>query len=750
MAFSFFQRTNLVELGRQCKLTQYTPTLVLENLAPGVDNVRHDVYLSARFCEVARAHIFRMLARHANVEAIVQEPQVVQPPPRPSSILGLQHMLAKTPAVKPPGPLDFRLLLAELHVAALNRAKAEGNLSIDLLGRLAVIKLLRHELNLQFAAIVERCRAKLQTMEGPRQINPGKAVEMRERIARLQVNKRNLLRTAGQELFQTLREVEKEKLARMRRSLFGHQPDASYDLLLNRLLFSEDGRDDYLMAEHYVMLGNYDRDPDRTARVLVIASQFLESMDALALAGEYATYDAILSVPDNAQELVAGGSPDESTPKGKAQKAILEAWMETLEREGVMDYVIASYEVVALLAQYWPQVHAQQLKNALISKGEYNRVIMLLEEHGKLSSDALNQAQRRVAQCKGPERGKAAGRFLRDVMRYRRDLRRWEALNAAVDKVNLIGSDKLRELSAINNTLYEFLLPEEQKPAEDKVVNHVILKADVRDSTTLTRTLMERGLNPASYFSLNFYDPVNKLLKTFDATKVFIEGDAVILALFEREAETGFGVSRACVLAREMIQIVGAYNEQSQKSGLPLLELGIGICFQDAAPLYLMDGAARIMISSALNESDRLSSCSKGSRRYLQNRESLFNVFAFQTVDEQDTGGNLDEFLLRYNVGGININGAAFQKLRQEISLQRHELQMPMLWGNETVTLYSGLVPLSSGTFQPLVVREGTVPHIDASGFVFKRWTERRYYEVCTQSQVYELLEKESRAATAD
>jgi len=32
----------------------------------------------------------------------------------------------------------------------------------------------------------------------------------------------------------------------------------------------------------------------------------------------------------------------------------------------------------------------------------------------------------------------------------------------------------------------------------------VVLKADIRESTTLTRTLLEKGLNPASYFSLNF------------------------------------------------------------------------------------------------------------------------------------------------------------------------------------------------------------------------------------------------------
>ena len=149
-----------------------------------------------------------------------------------------------------------------------------------------------------------------------------------------------------------------------------------------------------------------------------------------------------------------------------------------------------------------------------------------------------------------------AARFLRDFMRYHRDLRRLEALNSAMDSGNLIGNSKMRELSAMNSTLYEFLLPEEQKPSEDKVLRHVILKADIRDSSRLTRSLLEKGMNPASYFSLNFYGPVNKLLAKYGARKVFVEGDAIIVALLEREGDPPMAVSRACVLAREIIEIV--------------------------------------------------------------------------------------------------------------------------------------------------------------------------------------------------
>jgi hypothetical protein len=94
--------------------------------------------------------------------------------------------------------------------------------------------------------------------------------------------------------------------------------------------------------------------------------------------------------------------------------------------------------------------------------------------------------------------------------------------------------------------------------------------------------------------------------------------------------------------------------------------------------MYLMDGSHRIMISKALNESDRLSGCSKGARKYLAagQAKNLFNVYNFQTVEDADTGGIPDEFLVRYNIGGIHINALAFQKLQKEIALKEHLIEL--------------------------------------------------------------------------
>jgi class 3 adenylate cyclase len=733
-------RIPIFRLGRSAEeplppqLGSYTPKLTLEGLQLGVDNLRHDVHLSPRFVEQARLQIARLIMRHGDMEGLMAAENTER--------LGGSHFIGSTPVSKAnpakAGGSELKPLLADLHVSVLNRAKAAENLSLDVLARAAIIKFLRIELNSQFAQVLERGRMMLKSYEGVRQ---QKALEYRERVASFQVAKKIILRKTGQELFRILREIEKETLARMRRSLFGNHSEVEYTLFLNPLVFTEDGCDTYLNAEHYVMLGNFDRDPDRFSNVRRIAREFLLSLNLGSTAEDDAVIDGWLNVPENAHELVGAGQPDETTHEGRSQKKRLQSWVELLEHEKLMDHVIASYEVVPLLAEYSPRINAQQLKNGLISREERDRVEKLIEEHSKLSAQSLVAATVRVAACRGNERAKMAARFLRDFLRYHRDLRRLEALNSTMDSGNLIGNWKIRELSAMNGTLYEFLLPEEQKPSEDKVLRHVILKADIRDSSRLTRSLLEQGMNPASYFSLNFYDPVNKLLAKYGARKVFVEGDAIIVALLEHEGEAPLAVSRACVLAREIIDIVRGYNHLLERAGLPGLELGTGISFQDAAPMYLMDGDQQIMISDALNESDRLSSCNKRVRKAIAGVEGPFNVYAFQTVKDADAGESPEDFILKYNLNGIRLSEAAFQRLQQEISLEPCQLDLPKLWGSEDFQLQSGLVPVGNEIFKKILVRSSRTPQIDLHKFSLEQWTERRYYEVCSNPAIYAMLE---------
>ena len=759
-------RFPIFRLGKELALPHLiaaAPSIALEGLVVGVDNLRHDVVLSPRFVETARAQVMRLIIRHGELEGLL----AAEAPPRTLGPAWMRNAATAASTRTPTEKSDWKPLLAELHLAALNRAKKEEKISLDLLARLAVTKFLRTEMNQQFAQVLERCRVLLKSYEGIRQ---GKGVEYRERVAAFQVRKKIILRKTGQDLFETLREIEKETLARTRRSFFGEARAAesrtveeksadsgnaalsSYGLFVNRLTFSEDGRDDYICAEHYVMLGNWDRDPDRYPRLQDVVWKFMRSLYGEETTRE--TIDAWLCAPDNVRVLVGTGTPDDSTAEGAAQQERLAKWVRLLEDEQVMEWVIAAYYTVPLLGEYAPRINPQQLKNALISRPECDRVERMIQEHGKLSPNSLYAAVGKVAGCRGAERAKVAARFLSDFSNYHRDLRRLETLNAAFDSVNLVSTEKLRELSRMNGTLYEFLLPEEQQqqPEVDRVLRHVVLKADVRDSTRLTRTLMEKGLNPASYFSLNFYDPVNKLLGKYGAQKVFLEGDAIILAILERAGEAELAVSRACVLAREIIEIVRGYNELMQRSGMPELELGVGITVQESAPLYLMDGERQIMISEALNESDRLSSCNKRARKVMESQAGPFHVYAFQSGDGEPAKGeaaNPEDSILSYNLGGIRMNEAAFRKLEQEISLVPLAVKLPasLSMDKGEYRLSSATVPVDRDIFRKIVVRQSRMPRVNPEDFSILGWTDRNYYEVCTDPAIYAALEKKKGAA---
>jgi len=577
-------------------------------------------------------------------------------------------------------------------------------------------------------------------------------MQTQELVSSLQVRKKIVLRRAGQEMFRLLLEIEKETLARTRRSLLGELPAGCYRLFLNPLVLTEDGRDDYLWAEHYYMFGNFEKDPDRFPSLRQFALNFLRELGyGEAVDDEH--LEQALNVPENAVTLVGAGNGEDLTQEDRNRKDRLDVWTRLLQREGVLSHVVASYEAVPLLAEYAPRVNPQQIKNALIFREEAARVEKIIAE-SRLHSDRLFAAIGRVASCRGSERSRFAARLLHDLFCYHRDLRGLDALTTGFDSINLVSDDKVRKLSTLNGMLYEFLPPEDQKPAEDRVVHHVILKADVRDSSRLTRSLMEKGMNAASYFSLNFYDPVNKLLAKYGATKVFLEGDAIIVALLEREGETMLSVGRACVLAWEIVSLLREYNELLERSGLPQMEVGLGIAYQDSPPLYLMDGEHRIMISDAINESDRLSSCNKRVRKKLAPDAGVFQVYSVQ----MGGGGNNDDgaevMRLNYNVGGICLSEAAFRKLQQEISLSPSvadpsESGFNGPWIDDEREFFVGTVPIANGVFRKIAIRKNRIAQVDARDLAILRWTGRYYYEVCANPAVYAALQGEKSASAA-
>jgi hypothetical protein len=154
------------------------------------------------------------------------------------------------------------------------------------------------------------------------------------------------------------------------------------------------------------------------------------------------------------------------------------------------------------------------------------------------------------------------------------------------------------------------------------------------------------------------------------------------------------------------------------------------------------------MISKALNLSDRLSGCAKLAKRMLSKQKSHFSTFQFLNAMEGASAEELDEFLVRYNMNGIELNEEGFQKLSEEISLDSIETKLDMPWGKQNVTLYYGEVPLGESV-ELLVLRKAFARELLPDGKVGGP-TTHPYYEVCTAPALYDLVAALIRTQQAD
>jgi hypothetical protein len=802
-----------VSEAARIELKSYNATIPLGTLAIGVDNIHHDVFLSPKFVQAARDYLFDLIRQCTTA----------------TYISGIELRTTKG--------LDngaFRKLLCDLLQSALTNAKYHKNIEIDLVFRAALLKFLTQELGNQFANLIlegkEWVRQRGEHFERSQQAHVIKA-----RLSELQSARRAVLRKVGQQVAQILADVEDNVIAKARRALFGEDFTPYYELLKNRLIFLDGGKDDVYFLEHYVLLGNYVRDPDRFEAMETLFLEFLceaglaisqdpafneanqahntlldqaqgmrneiasleeqrestrkrlersdgfltkflnsgdpgdlkASLHDLELRLKHQEYkleeigpqiDAAkqkldffnkdykgrlgdyLNEPENARRMFDAASVPEGDRGMRAN--LLTNFVERLGQLEILYHVLASYEIRPIAKDYCPPVHLQQLRKALVSKEELKRVEEVIKQvpARQLSLKPIEELSKKIRRYSREETQQLMLRFATDFLRLHRDLRDAEHLTTCMERINLVTTEKARELSRLNNRLYECVLPEESKPEQDNVVSHVIIKADVRGSMKMTQDLLSRGLSPASHFSLNLHEPVKKLLDRFGAKKVFIEGDAIILAIFETESSRSYvrAVAKACILSRQILAVCNSYNDRAATSNLPTLEIGIGVAFQGSAPTYWTDGDSRIMISKALNLSDRLSGCAKLAKRMMAGQKSHFSVFQFLTAMQGASAEELDEFLVRYNMNGVELNEEGFEKLGEEISLDSVETKLDMPWGKENVTLYYGEVPMGESV-ELLVLRKSVARELQPDGKIGPA-SMHPYFEVCTNPALYNLV----------
>src|SRR5207248_3110675 len=401
---------------------------------------------------------------------------------------------------------------------------------------------------------------------------------IKARLAELQASRRAVVRRVGQQTAQILAEVEENTIAKTRRALFGEDFAPYYELCKNRLIFLDGGKDDVLFLEHYVLLGNYAKDPVRFEAMDALFQEFLREA-GITIADDPAHKEAVethsallesvrairneitnleeqreatqkrldrgesffnkllssddpadlkaslhdidlrlkhqelkleemdpqveearqkldffrkgkasrlgeyLDEPENAQRLFdPNAGPEESAPL-RAQ--LLTRLLDRLEQHEMLFHVLASYEVRPIVDEYCPPLHLQQLRRALVSKDELKQVERVIKQvpAKKLSLRTIEELSRRIQRYSREEVKGIVLRFAGDFLRLHRDLRDAEHLTTGMERINLVTTEKARELSGMNNRLYECVLPEEARPEQDNVISHVIIKADVRGST---------------------------------------------------------------------------------------------------------------------------------------------------------------------------------------------------------------------------------------------------------------------------
>lgn len=435
------------------------------------------------------------------------------------------------------------------------------------------------------------------------------------------------------------------------------------------------------------------------------------------------------------------------------QRRMLRVVEKGFRSEGIIQAIGAAYEMVPLYQEYAPLLRIQQIHKFLCAgRGEKELALKVKEWQAstgcQLTIEPLTLAGERVARLSRHQRQDYVLKFLQDFVTFRCDIGRYLQAQDAMTRIHIQDDPKKIRLSRANRTLYEFLVAGEDVVDKKTIVSHVILKADVRGSTTIVAELRNRGLNPASHFSLHFFDPLTELLATYGANKVFIEGDAVILSFLEHDnaPEHWLSVAGACGLAKRLVRLVQTQNEVCSKNGLPQLELGIGLAFSAESPTFLYDGGRKVMISSAIGKADRLSSCSWLLRKQRSQRgQGYTNVLVCEIPETDPLRGEKGEVHFRYNVNGIELDKAGFVKLQSEITLQRFEVLLP---GEERSTiLHTGTYPDLNGTMHRLVVREAKVRLFDKEHRDLGQPTADVFYEVVTNPDV---LNRVQEAITQD
>lgn len=734
----------------------------------GIDNYHIDVELSKNFVGHARQLIEDQVGR------VVADKRL-----SPSNMEDMERL---------------RETYRDMMEVSLHRVKTDLTASQFLLLQFSVIKFVLLEVRSGLDARVQQLEETLaqQQYSGSRNLLP-----TRERFAEFRRRYDEFFYRVNRHLMRQLHRVEINHLRPLRAQLLNGELPESLNIMFNPMLSARTPGDPLLLMENYVYWPGGSQGFNRVNRLL---EQYLGKafrrltttpLEAEGAAGQSEVYDVLggqlavqqylgpsVDQQDELEETLCWLEHpgymrllfDEAVHKKIGARLKQESGIRTrlafgahtrkLRKigKGVRKKVARDPELKMMMASYMLREDWSPAENEILGIGQACEYIAGIntkkhaaridrkQQAGQATIEKLDGLEKRLNREFKESANEKFLAVLSDWSRYRLHLKYFRFAHRAFNRINVITEPEKAQLSNSGGHLYRLVGADEARDVqstEPRIVHHTILKADVRGSTTVTRELIRKDLNPASYFSLRFFDPINDLLSVYGAVKVFIEGDAVILGIYEydNDPQAWYSVSRACGIAREILDIVNSKNTHSRQTGLPTLEIGIGICYADERPLFLFDDQKPIMISPAVGTADRLSSCSWALREAFKDGD--FNVEVLEMSDDGQRHEDKGQQVMRYNVNGILLDHGAFEKLQSEISLRRLTIDT----GRSSQIMYVGRFPDVRGKERELVIRQGRTGLWQQGEVVRGRTAGSVFYEVLPNSKaashVLELARKQ-------
>jgi hypothetical protein len=236
-----------------------SPPFSFSRLALGVDNLRYDVFLSPRWRQLAQRYLSEQILNHAQPYLVGMQPG--------------DHRRRSAAAS------EFKAATRQTLREALHRAKAEENIEIKALARLAMIRWLLEEGQRQFTSLAISCKEKVEKHGA---LMPGgmERFVLRSRVEELQSNKRHILNAVGENFFQLFEKFEQQSLQPARTALFGNPFTEIFGVLRSRLIYLDNPNDSITNLENYVMLGHFRGDPDHEDQVTQIVVDVLREATA--------------------------------------------------------------------------------------------------------------------------------------------------------------------------------------------------------------------------------------------------------------------------------------------------------------------------------------------------------------------------------------------------------------------------------------------------------------------------------------